>query len=150
MITDIFGMTNYKKNEKEILELVSKEICEQLSEELNKKIDSIVIHVDVDRRYVRYSPPSSFMINSMEIFKVDVMSGSHLETIEGKAAESIYRRYLELVGKYALQFKNRLPVKAYYKLNSWRTPWYDTRRNYKRSDGLRTNWTLRLLQRNLR
>lgn len=37
MITDIFGMTNYKKNEKEILELVSKEICERLSEELNKK-----------------------------------------------------------------------------------------------------------------
>lgn len=37
MITDVLGMTNYKKNEKEILELASKEICEQLSEELNKK-----------------------------------------------------------------------------------------------------------------
>ena len=56
MITDIFGMANYKKNEKEILELASKEICEQLSEELNKKIDSIVIHVDVDRRYIWSGP----------------------------------------------------------------------------------------------
>ena len=37
MTTDIFGMANYKKNEKEILELTSKEMCEQLSEELNKK-----------------------------------------------------------------------------------------------------------------
>lgn len=112
MITDILGMTNYKKNEKEILELVSKEICEQLSEELNKKIDSIVIYVDVDSRYIHYDPPSSFMINSMEIFKVDIMSGSHLETIEGKAAESIYTRYLELVGKYALQFKKPFTCKS--------------------------------------
>lgn len=112
MTTDIFGMTNYKKNEKEILELASKEICEQLSEELNKKIDSIVIHVDVDRRYIHYDPPSSFMINSMEIFKVDIMSGAHLETIEGKAAESIYRRYLELVGKYTLQFKKPFTCKS--------------------------------------
>lgn len=112
MITDIFGMTNYKKNKKEILELVSKEICEQLSEELNKKIDSIVIHVDVDRRYVRYSPTSSFTINSMEFFKVDIMSGSHFETIDGKAAESIYKRYLELVGKYALQFKKPFTCKS--------------------------------------
>lgn len=112
MITDVFGMANYKKNEKEILELASKEICEQLSEELNKKIDSIVIHVDVDRRYIHYDPPSSFMINSMEFFKVDIMSGSHLETIEGKAAESIYRRYLELVGKYALQFKKPFTCKS--------------------------------------
>lgn len=111
MITDVFGMTNYKKNEKEILELASKEICEQLSEELNKK-DSIVIHVDVDRRYIHYDSPSSFMINSMEIIKVDIMSGSHLETIEGKAAESIYRRYLELVGKYALQFKKPFTCKS--------------------------------------
>ena len=112
MTTDVFGMANYKKNEKEILELASKEICEQLSEELNKKIDSIVIHVDVDRRYIHYDPPSSFMINSMEIFKVDIMSGSHLETIEGKTAESIYRRYFELVGKYALQFKNPFTCKS--------------------------------------
>lgn len=112
MITDIFGMTNYKKNEKEILELASKEICEQLSEELNKKIDSIVIHVDVDRQYIHYSPQSTFTINSMEFFKVDIMSGSHLETIDGKAAESIYKRYLELVGKYALQFKKTFTCKS--------------------------------------
>ena len=111
MITDVLGMTNYK-NEKEILELASKEICEQLSEERKQKVDSIVIHVDVDRRYIHYDPPSSFMINSMEIFKVDIMSGSHLETIEGKAAESIYRRYFELVGKYALQFKKPFTCKS--------------------------------------
>lgn len=112
MITDIFGMTNYKKNEKEILELVSKEICEQLSEERKQKVDSIVIHVDVDRRYIHYNPSSAFAINSMEIFKADIMSGSHLETIEGKAAESIYRRYLELVGKYTLQFKKPFTCKS--------------------------------------
>lgn len=112
MITDIFGMTNYKKNEKEILELASKEICEQLSEERKQKVDSIVIHVDVDHRYIHYNPSSSFTINSMEIFKVDIISGSHLETIEGKAAESIYRRYLELVGKYALQFKKPFTCKS--------------------------------------
>ena len=77
-----------------------------------KKIDSIVIHVDVDRRYIHYDPSSSFMINSMEIFKVDIMSGAHLETIDGKAAESIYMRYLELVGKYALQFKKPFTCKS--------------------------------------
>lgn len=105
MITDIFGMTNYKKNEKEILELASKEICEQLSEERKQKVDSIVIHVDVDCRYIHYNPSSSFTINSMEIFKVDIISGSYLETIDGKAAESIYKRCLELIGKYTMQSK---------------------------------------------
>lgn len=106
MITDIFGMTNYKKNEKEILELVSKEICKQLSEELNKKIDSIVIHVDVDRRYIHYDPElASILDSSIECFKVDIMSEQYIETIDGKAAESIYRRYLELVGKYTMQSK---------------------------------------------
>ena len=105
MITDIFGMTNYKKNEKEILELASKEICEQLSEERKQKVDSIVIHVDVDSRYIHYNPSSSFTINSMEIFKVDIISGSYLDTIDGKAAESIYKRYLELIGKYTMKSK---------------------------------------------
>lgn len=105
MITDIFGMTNYKKNEKEILELASKEICEQLSEERKQKVDSIVIHVDVDHRYIHYNPSSSFTINSMEIFKVDIISGSYWETIDGKAAEAIYKRCLELIGKYTMQSK---------------------------------------------
>lgn len=105
MITDIFGMANYTKNEKEILELASKEICEQLGEERKQKVDSIVIHVDVDRKYIHYSPSAAFMINSMEIFKVDIMSGSCLETIDGDAAEAIYKKYLQLVGKYIIQSK---------------------------------------------
>lgn len=105
MTTDIFGMTNYTKNEKEILELASKEICEQLSKERKQKVDSIVIRVDVDRRYIHYDPELAFTINSTEIFKVDIMSGSYLETIDGKDAEAIYKRCLELIGKYALQFK---------------------------------------------
>ncbi len=107
MTTDIFGMANYTKNEKEILELARKEICEQLSKERKQKVDSIVIHVDVDRRYIHYSPSSAFTINSIEIFKVDIMSGSYLETIDGKAAESIYNRYLGLVGKYIMQSKKQ-------------------------------------------
>lgn len=106
MITDIFGMANYKKNEKEILELASKDICEQLSEELNKKIDSIVIHVDVDRRYIHYSPElASILDSSIEYFKVDIMSGQHIETIDGDAAEAIYKKHLQLVGKYTMQSK---------------------------------------------
>lgn len=103
MTTDIFGMANYKKNEKEILELASKEICEQLSEERKQKVDSIVIHVDVDSSYIHYNPSSSFTINSMEIFKVDIISGSYLETIDGKTAESIYKRCLDLISKYTTQ-----------------------------------------------
>lgn len=106
MTTDIFGMTNYTKNEKEILELVSKEICEQLSEERKQKVDSIVIHVDVDRRYIHYdSELPSMLDSSIECFKVDIMSGSYLETIDGKDAEAIYKRCLELIGKYTMQFK---------------------------------------------
>lgn len=106
MITDIFGMTNYKKNEKEILELASKKICEQLSEELNKKIDSIVIHVDVNRRYIHYDPElASILDSSIECFKVDIMSEQHIETIDGDAAEAIYKKYLQLVGKYTMQSK---------------------------------------------
>lgn len=113
MIADIFGMANYKKNEKEILELASKEIREQLSEELNKKIDSIVIHVDVDRRYIHYDPElASILDSSIECFKADIMSGSHLETIDGKAAETIYKRYLELVGKYTMQSKKLFTCKS--------------------------------------
>ncbi len=106
MITDIFGMANYKKNEKEILELASKEICEQLSEELNKKIDSIVIHVDVNRRYIHYDPElDSIHDSSIECFKVDIMSEQHIETIDGDSAEAIYKKYLQLVGKYTMLFK---------------------------------------------
>ena len=106
MTTDVFGMTNYKKNEKEILELASKEICEQLSEERKQKVDSIIIHVDVDRRYIHYDLGLASMLDSSkEYFKVDIISGHHIETIDGKTAESIYKRYLELVGKYTMQSK---------------------------------------------
>lgn len=104
MTTDIFGMTNYTKNEKEILELASKEICEQLSEERKQKVDSIVIHVDVNRRYIHYDPELASMLDSsIEYFKVDIMSGQHIKTIDGDAAEAIYNKYLELVGKYTMQ-----------------------------------------------
>lgn len=106
MITDVFGMTNYKKNEKEILELASKEICEQLSEERKQKVDSIVIHVDVNRRYIHYDPElGSILDSSIECFKVDIMFGQHIETIDGDAAEAIYKKYLQLVGKYTMQSK---------------------------------------------
>ncbi len=112
MITDVFGMANYKKNEKEILELASKEICEQLSEELNQKIDSIVIHVDMDRRYIHYSWDLTFTLDPKDFIKVEIISGLRMKTIEGDAAESIYKRYLELVGKYALQFKKPFTCKS--------------------------------------
>lgn len=104
MTTDIFGTSNFKKNEKEILELVSKEICVQISEERKQKVDSIVIHVDVNRRYIHYdSELPSMLDSSIECFKVDIMSGQHIETIDGDAAETIYKKYLELVGKYTMQ-----------------------------------------------
>lgn len=112
MITDVFGMDNYKKNEKEILELASKEICEQLSEELNQKIDSIVIHVDMDRRYIHYGWDLTFTLDPKDFIKVEIISGLRMKTIEGDAAESIYKRYLELVGKYALQFKKPFTCKS--------------------------------------
>lgn len=106
MTTDIFGTSNFKKNEKEILELVSKEICVQISEERKQKVDSIVIHVDVNRRYIHYdSELPSMLDSSIECFKVDIMSGQHIETIVGDAAEAIYKKYLELVGKYTMQSK---------------------------------------------
>lgn len=112
MITDIFGMTNYKKNEKEIMELASKEICEQLSEELNKKIDSIVIHVDMDRRYIHHGLDLTFTLDPKDFIKVEIISGLRMKTIEGDAAESIYRRYLELVSKYTLQSKKPFTCKS--------------------------------------
>lgn len=106
MTTDIFGTSNFKKNEKEILELVSKEICVQISEERKQKVDSIVIHVDVNRRYIHYdSELPSMLDSSIECFKVDIMSGQHIETIDGDAAEAIYKKYLELVSRYTMQSK---------------------------------------------
>lgn len=46
------------------------------------------------------------------------MSEQHIETIDGDAAEAIYKKYLQLVGKYTMQSKNHLFAIAYYKFNS--------------------------------
>lgn len=106
MTTDIFGTSNFKKNEKEILDLARHKLYAELSEERKQKVDSIVIHVDVNRRYIHYdSELPSMLDSSIECFKVDIMSGQHIETIDGDAAEAIYKKYLELVGKYTMQSK---------------------------------------------
>ena len=54
MTTDIFGTSNFKKNEKEILDLARHKLYAELSEERGHKVDSVMIHVDMDRRYIHY------------------------------------------------------------------------------------------------
>ncbi len=103
MTTDIFGTSNFTKNEKKIYELATKEICEQLSKERKQKVDSILIRVDIDRKHIHYDRDLSFTLSPKDYFKVDIMSGPYLETIDGDAAEIIYRRYLDLISKYTTQ-----------------------------------------------
>lgn len=112
MMIDILRTTHYTKSEKRILELASKEICEQLSEERKQKVDSIIIRADIDSEYIHYSFTSAFLLNQIEAFSVDIMSGLYFETIDGDAAEAIYKRYVHLVCKYALQFKKPFTCKS--------------------------------------
>lgn len=99
------------------IDSLAKELCdryreaeaEQTVELFKNYIERMSILHEIDPFSIDYIRDQ---IEWMEIFKVDIVSGSHLETIEGKAAESIYRRYLELVGKYALQFKKPFTCKS--------------------------------------
>lgn len=52
MTTDIFGTSNFKKNEKEILDLAQHKLNAELSEERGRKVDSVTIYVDMHRRYI--------------------------------------------------------------------------------------------------
>lgn len=105
MTTDIFGTSNFKKNEKEILDLAQHKLCAELSEERGRKVDSVTIYVDMDRRYIHYGSDLTFTLNPKDFIKVEIISGLRMETIEGDAAELIYKRYLELVSKYTMQYK---------------------------------------------
>ena len=105
MTTDIFGTSNFKKNEKEILDLARHKLYAVLSEERGRKVDSVTIYVDMDRRYIHYDWDLTFTLNPKYFIKVGIISGLRMETIEGDAAELIYKRYLELVSKYTMQSK---------------------------------------------
>ena len=107
MITDIFGTSNFKKNEKEILDLARHKLYAELSEERGRKVDSVTICVDLDRRYMHYDWYLTFTFNPKYFIKVEIISGSRMETIEGDAAELIYKRYLELVSEYTMQSKKQ-------------------------------------------
>lgn len=105
MTTDIFGTSNFKKDEKEILDLARHKLYAELSEERGRKVDSVTIYVDMDRRYIHYDWDLTFTLNPKYFIKVEIISGLRLETIEGDTAELIYKRYLELVSKYTMQSK---------------------------------------------
>lgn len=105
MTTDIFGTSNFTKNEKEILELAYTELCTELSEERGCKVNSVTICVDMNRKYMNYNWDLTFTLNSKYFFKVEIMSGLRMETIEGEDAERIYERYLELVSEYTMKSK---------------------------------------------
>ena len=105
MTTDILGTSNFKKNEKEILDLARHKLYAELSEERGRKVDSVTIYVDMDRRYIHYDWNLTFTLNPKYFIKVEIISGLRMESIEGDAAELIYKRYLELVSKYTMQSK---------------------------------------------
>lgn len=105
MTTDIFGTSNFKKNEKEILDLAQNKLRAEFSEERGRKVDSVTIYVNMNRKYIHYGWNSTFTLNPKEFIKVKLMSGMRMETIEGEDAELIYKRYLELVSEYTMKFK---------------------------------------------
>lgn len=105
MTTDIFGTSNFKKNEKEILDLAQHKLCAELSEERGRKVDSVAIYVDMDRRYIHYGSDLTFTLNPKEFIKVEIISGLVMETIEGENAELIYKRYFELVSECTMKSK---------------------------------------------
>lgn len=105
MTTDIFGTSNFKKNEKEILDLAQHKLCAELSEERGRKVDSVTIYVDMDRRYIHYDSDLTFTLNLKEFIKVGIISGLVMETIEGENAELIYKRYFELVSECTMKSK---------------------------------------------
>lgn len=112
MTTDIFGTSNFKKNEKEILDLARHKLYVELSKECGCKVDSVTIYVDMDRRYIHYDWDLTFTLNPKYFIKVEIISGLRMETIEGDAAESIYKRYLELVSKCTMQSKKSLVCRS--------------------------------------
>lgn len=112
MTTDILGTSNFKKNEKEILNLARHKLYAELSEERGRKVDSVTIYVDMDRRYIHYDWNLTFTLNPKYFIKVEIISGLRMETIEGDAAELIYKRYLELVSKYTMQSKKSFTCKS--------------------------------------
>lgn len=112
MTTDILGTSNFKKNEKEILNLARHKLYAELSEERGRKVDSVTIYVDMDRRYIHYDWNLTFTLNPKYFIKVEIISGLRIETIEGDAAELIYKRYLELVSKYTMQSKKSFTCKS--------------------------------------
>ena len=112
MTTDILGTSNFKKNEKEILNLARHKLYAELSEERGRKVDSVTIYVNMDRRYIHYDWNLTFTLNPKYFIKVEIISGLRMETIEGDAAELIYKRYLELVSKYTMQSKKSFTCKS--------------------------------------
>lgn len=112
MTTDILGTSNFKKNEKEILNLARHKLYAELSEERGRKVDSVTIYVDMDRKYIHYDWNLTFTLNPKYFIKVEIISGLRMETIEGDAAELIYKRYLELVSKYTMQSKKSFTCKS--------------------------------------
>ena len=106
MTTDILGTSNFKKNEKEILDLDQHKLYAELSEERGCKVDSVTIYVDIDRRYIHYDYwDLTFTLDPKYFIKVGIISGLQMETIEGDAAELIYKRYIELVNEYTMKSK---------------------------------------------
>lgn len=105
MTTDIFGTSNFKKNEKKILDLARHKLCAELSEERGRKVDSVTIYIDMDRRYIHYGWDSTSTLNLKEFIKVRIISGLVMETIEGENAELIYKRYIELVSECTMKSK---------------------------------------------
>lgn len=108
MTTDIFDNTIFTKNQKEIMSLAYDELCAQLSKEHGCKIDSVTIYVDMNRDYIHYDRNSTFTLNPKTCFGCKIMSGQHVKEISGRDAEIIYSRYLDLVSRYSIKFKNSL------------------------------------------
>ena len=112
MTTDIFGNAIFTNNQKEILELANNELRAQLSEERGYKVNFITISVEADRRSINYSYSDTFTIDPREFIEVEIVSGHCIEKIEGRDAEAIYSRYLDLVSKYSMKFKNSLVCRS--------------------------------------
>lgn len=109
MTTDIFGNAVFTENQKEILKLADKELRVELSEEQGCTIDSITINVKWNRRCIHndYSGVE-FTIDLGQLIEVELKSNFMTITIDGDQAEKIYKRYLDLVGKYETKYKNPL------------------------------------------
>lgn len=97
MTTDILEVSNFTKNEKEIMKLAHDKLCAELSEERGYKIDTISIGTNVKREYVYGEHGLRFAVDMGKIFEVEITAGWLIEYVDGKKAEKIYERYLELI-----------------------------------------------------